>query len=181
MQPERTAEEAKTEKKTEKSGTAKAESEAQLFQTVKEAYNQAVAATRLPMIKAMTDSRKGAVRARAKEYGLEAVAEAIAKAAASDFLSGDNQRGFVATFDWIFRPNNFPKVLEGNYDNSNTKPKTRNQNGNNQQPGQVAAPFRGGSPQSGDDGGYERRAREFEAHIRAKLAAPDPETQEIPF
>jgi hypothetical protein len=26
-------------------------------------------------------------------------------------------RGFVAKFDWMIRPNNFQKIIEGNYDN----------------------------------------------------------------
>ena len=31
-------------------------------------------------------------------------------------MRGDNNRTWVATFDWVFtKPNNFVKVLEGNY------------------------------------------------------------------
>ena len=35
----------------------------------------------------------------------------------SDFLKGQSKSGFIITFEWFVRPNNFPKVLEGNYDN----------------------------------------------------------------
>lgn len=36
----------------------------------------------------------------------------------SDFLRGDNNHQWVATFDWLFdSPKNWVKVLEGNYDN----------------------------------------------------------------
>jgi len=55
--------------------------------------------------------------ARFREYGKEALAEAVKKAAASDFLNGGGSRGFVADFEWLFRPNNFPRILEGTYDN----------------------------------------------------------------
>lgn len=61
--------------------------------------------------------RRNAVKARIHEYGKTEVANAIRKAAISDFLNGRTDKPFVANFDWIFKPNNFPKVLEGNYDN----------------------------------------------------------------
>ena len=78
-------------------------------------------------IQIMTDKRKGSLNARLREYGKQKLAIAIQKAARSDFLNGQNDRAFIATFDWILKPNNFPKVLEGNYDNdkfnfSNNKP-----------------------------------------------------------
>ena len=57
-----------------------------------------------------------------REYGKDAVLTAIKKAAESDFLNGCGNKAFVASFDWIFRPTNFPKVLEGNYDNKEKKP-----------------------------------------------------------
>ena len=60
--------------------------------------------------------------ARLREYGKEALAEAVKKAAASDFLNGGGSRGFVADFEWLFRPNNFPRVLEGTYDNRPQQP-----------------------------------------------------------
>ena len=85
----------------------------------------------LPKIKGASGKRVGYIRARIREYGLDAVYEVITKATQSDFLNGKNQRGWTASFDWIFLPTNFPKVLEGNYDN---RPQTIIQNGtaNNQ-------------------------------------------------
>lgn len=56
------------------------------------------------------------LKARRREYGDDAIMEMIEKASMSKFLNGYNTRGFVASFDWMMRPNNFPKVLEGNYD-----------------------------------------------------------------
>lgn len=57
--------------------------------------------------------------ARIKEYGVENVLSAIDRIRASDFLQGKNKQGWAIKFDWFVLPNNFPKVLEGNYDNGN--------------------------------------------------------------
>lgn len=52
---------------------------------------------------------------RLNEYGQDKVLEAINNIHNSPWLLGKNNRGWVATFDWFVRPNNFVKVLEGNY------------------------------------------------------------------
>ena len=65
----------------------------------------------------LSEQRKKCIRARIREHGKETFMEVIHKAAASDFLKGQNQRGFTATFDWLIKPSNFEKVLSGNYDN----------------------------------------------------------------
>ena len=98
------------------------------LKSVVEFFNKSVVECNsvLPKIKGATGKRVGYIKARIREYGLEAVYEVISKAAASDFLNGKNQRGWVASFDWIMLPTNFPKVLEGNYDN-----RTNNYNGTN--------------------------------------------------
>lgn len=61
--------------------------------------------------------RNEMLRARIREYGEDAVLEAIENIRKSDFLQGKNNRGWMITFDWFILPSNFPKVLEGNYDN----------------------------------------------------------------
>lgn len=53
--------------------------------------------------------------ARLKEFGMEAFATAIRKAARSSFLNGAKGK-WRMDYDWMVRPNNFPKVLEGRYD-----------------------------------------------------------------
>lgn len=79
----------------------------------------------------ISEKRKESIRARIREHGKQAFAEMIEKAVQSDFLKGENSRGFGATFDWLIKPNNFQKVIEGNYDNriNNGRPK---QQGNNE-------------------------------------------------
>lgn len=54
---------------------------------------------------------------RIKQYGIENVLNAIKSIPSSDFLIGKNKNGWCITFDWFVKPNNFPKVLDGNYGN----------------------------------------------------------------
>lgn len=64
-----------------------------------------------------TSKRYQMLVARIKEYSLDDVLKAIEKIKQSDFLKGNNNKGWIITFDWFVRPNNFPKVFEGDYDN----------------------------------------------------------------
>ena len=66
-------------------------------------------------------NRKKMLSARIKQYGVDEVIRAIGNIRNSDFLQGGSRSGFVVNFDWFLRPNNFPKVLEGNYDNKKSK------------------------------------------------------------
>lgn len=84
----------------------------------------------IPRCKSCGGKRAGYVKARIREYGLDSVYEMITKASVSDFLNGKNNRGWKANFEWLFLPTNFPKVLEGNYDNKTIQ--NQNNNGNNQ-------------------------------------------------
>ena len=69
------------------------------------------------IVKIPSDSKRGVMlKARIREYGVGAVLDAIAKVKDSPFLKGQNARSWVITFDWLIKPNNFIKVLEGNYD-----------------------------------------------------------------
>jgi len=64
------------------------------------------------------NSRRGdMVRKRITDYGVDKVVEAIHRANQSKFLKGYNHKGWTADFNWFIRPENFQKVLEGNYDN----------------------------------------------------------------
>lgn len=66
--------------------------------------------------KVTSDSiRGGMLRARVNEYGPDVVLEAIENVRSSSFLKGQNGDGWVITFEWFVKPNNFVKVLEGNY------------------------------------------------------------------
>lgn len=66
-------------------------------------------------------NRAKLLNSRIKEVGIEKVIEAIESINNSDFLRGQNDRGWCITFDWFIKPNNFIKVLEGNYLNKGEK------------------------------------------------------------
>ena len=56
------------------------------------------------------------LKARIRSYGIEKILEAVGNIKNSSFLCGGGQKGWTITFEWFVRPNNFIKVLEGNYD-----------------------------------------------------------------
>lgn len=63
------------------------------------------------------DSTRGKMlKARIREHGLDAIFQAIDNVGKSSFLKGQNSKGWTVTFEWFVKPNNFVKVLEGNYD-----------------------------------------------------------------
>lgn len=66
----------------------------------------------------LSERRRGMVRARINEHGKDSFVAMIRSAMRSDFLKGQNPRGWRATFDWLIKPTNFEKVLSGNYENS---------------------------------------------------------------
>ena len=67
--------------------------------------------------KVTAESTRGKMlRARVNEYGPDTVVEAIDNIQHSSFLKGQSREGWVITFEWFVKPNNFVKVLEGNYD-----------------------------------------------------------------
>ena len=64
--------------------------------------------------------REQLLKKRIKDYGVDEVLHAIENIRNSSFLTGNNSKGWIITFDWFIKPNNFPKVLDGNYQkNSN--------------------------------------------------------------
>ena len=88
------------------------------FKKLAEYFNSKLPSGGIPQIRSITQKRKAAILAREKEYGKEAIIQVIDNAATSQFLNGDNNKGWTASFDWLFCKTNFPKVLEGNYRNT---------------------------------------------------------------
>ncbi len=66
----------------------------------------------------LSDNRKKMIKARVTDHGKEAFVKVIEMATKSEFLSGQNSRGFMMTFDWMIKPTNFEKILSGNYNSS---------------------------------------------------------------
>lgn len=92
------------------------------YQVITEMWNELTAYGIKP-IRGITEGskRRESVRARLRQYSLADFAEAIYKVKESDFLQGKNKQGWMITFDWFILPNNFQKVIEGNYENRNVK------------------------------------------------------------
>ena len=89
---------------------------------IKEYWNRKHEETKsvMPPITLMTENRKVMVKARLRQCkgDVKTLYRAIDIAMASDFMNGNNKKGWVSKFDWIFgNEQNFAKVLEGNFNN----------------------------------------------------------------
>lgn len=88
-----------------------------IYKVVQEKWNNEVD---LPSIRSMTNSRKGAINGRVKEFDEETVLNVIDMVSKSDFLLGKQGDWNNCNFDWVFKPSNFAKILEGNYNKTTT-------------------------------------------------------------
>lgn len=71
----------------------------------------------------VTEKRKAAYRARAKEHGWkESVDEALAKVASSIFCTGGGRKGWRADLDWFLKPGSVASAIEGKYDDAKMVP-----------------------------------------------------------
>lgn len=69
-----------------------------------------------PKVKILTDKRKKIIRTRLRKYTPDDIRMLFEKTKKSRFLSGGNDRGWIADFDWLLKEGNMVKVLEGSYD-----------------------------------------------------------------
>lgn len=109
---------------------------------IKEYWNRKHDETKsaMPPITLMTENRKVMVKARLRQCkgDVKTLYRAIDIAMASDFMNGNNKRGWVGKFDWIFgNEQNFAKVLEGNFNN---EPPAASQQPQAQDPAATARP-----------------------------------------
>ncbi len=100
----------KKEKKEEKNNPVP-------YQKIKDLYNDICKS--FSRVITISATRKKAIAARWKEYGenIEAFETLFKMAEESNFLKGENERHWTATFDWLMKSANMTKVLEGNYQN----------------------------------------------------------------
>lgn len=77
--------------------------------------------TGLPNIKKISAKRNQMLNARLKEHGEESFKEIVDQIKNSAFLRGQNKNGWSANFDWVIKPTNYLKVLEGTYRDDNRK------------------------------------------------------------
>jgi hypothetical protein len=92
-------------------------------------FNELAQQTGWPQVQKVSPPRRTALRNRIKDVGgLDAWKAAMDRAALSPLLTGNNNSGWAADFDWLAKPANFTKLMEGNYDPRNSN--ARNANGN---------------------------------------------------
>ena len=96
--------------KTENSSTTE-KVEKEFIDTVIKKWND----IGLNTVRNIKGKRLDSLHARIKEYSKDDVLTVIENVKYSDFLKGNNNRNWTADIDWILKPNNFIKVLEGNY------------------------------------------------------------------
>lgn len=77
-------------------------------------YNQVC--KNLQPAKILTEKRRKAIQARFRQHGYGQILKMLENASKSSFLAGQNNRGWTADIDWLFKPENFVKTLEGKYD-----------------------------------------------------------------
>lgn len=110
--------------KTEAPGGGKGSKSQKIdYAAVKEYWNRKHDETKsaMPPITLMTENRKVMVKARVRQCkgDVKTLYRVIDIAMASDFMNGNNKHGWLGKFDWIFgNEQNFTKVLEGNFNNS---------------------------------------------------------------
>lgn len=85
-------------------------------------FNAKAAEVGWPAVQKPNPQRRSALKARIKDVGgFENWIAAIDRASVAPWLIGANGRGWKANFDWLLKPANFTKLMEGNYDpDSNT-------------------------------------------------------------
>lgn len=98
------------------------------YQTFLDLYHQLCPS--LPKVQKLTEGRKKAIKARWTEYPhINTFKKAFVSCENNAFMKGNNDRGWIANFDFIFRASTFTKIVEGYYDNfgkqpDKSKPKT---------------------------------------------------------
>lgn len=116
------------------SKTDKPKTEKLPFKEIKEMWNETCPG--FPKLFTISEARKNKMRLRISEMGgvekaLPLLKQIFTKMQQSNFLKGDNKRGWKASFDWLFENDkNWVKVFEGNYDNKPEQP-TATRYGNN--------------------------------------------------
>lgn len=90
------------------------------YEKIRQLFNEICVS--YPSVINIEGQRRKAVAARWKTYkDLETFRTLFQKTEASSFLKGHNDRNWMADFDWITKPTNMTKVLEGKYDDKGGK------------------------------------------------------------
>ena len=84
------------------------------YAAVVDSYNT-ICGGRLPKVTKLTDKRKRSIKNCLAQFTAEDLSKAFKAAASTPFLIGKNDRCWTANFDFIIKPDNIVKILEGAY------------------------------------------------------------------
>jgi len=107
----------------------------------------------------ITVKREIAVSTILSNFSKDEINRVFEKVSNSTFLKGDNDKGWKATFDWLFDIDNFTTVLEGKYDF---------RKGNSKKAAEKTEEKQDRSEWTDEDEEMKRRQEEFVAKWRAK-------------
>lgn len=83
---------------------------------IKDIYNQNC--PNLPQVQKLTEKREKAIDKFLKEFTKEQFVEICKIANSTDFLIGNNDKGWKADFDFLMRIDKATNILEGKYSNA---------------------------------------------------------------
>jgi hypothetical protein len=83
---------------------------------VVEVWNDLAARRGLKTVQRLSPERRATLKTRIGQNTIQDFTEAIAAIDRSPFLCGENDRRWKAYFDWMLKPANFTKLIEGTYD-----------------------------------------------------------------
>ena len=86
------------------------------YEQFKNLYNEIC--TNLPHVKMLSEKRKKAIRAFLKQLTVDDFKTVCMKANVSGFMTGKNDRGWKADFDFLLRVDKAISILEGKYSNN---------------------------------------------------------------
>ncbi len=103
------------EEETEKEIEIEKEKELEVEEVIKGVADAFNTTTSLPQIKILSRAQKDLVLKAVEEFGIDKIYHSFDMIGKSEFLHGKNRNGWVATFDWVIKPENIAKILNGNY------------------------------------------------------------------
>jgi len=101
----------KEEKKTDQTPYAK----------ITEIWNEAAAGTNCPKATRLSKKRKSQIKALCNDYTIEEITATFQKLVNIPFMTGQNQRGWIANIDYATRADPFLRIFEDG-ENNNQKP-----------------------------------------------------------
>ena len=75
-------------------------------------------------VSSLTEKRKSLIRDGLKNFNVDDYSAVFEKAEELPYLKGNNPNGWKAHFDWIIKPDNMVRIIEGVFDNRGSRTST---------------------------------------------------------